>query len=321
MWVYLISLVILQVLFLLLSPFFRQRWPFSLYYQHVFKPFIQDKKNYRWKYYSIPAFYVAIYIYIVYCYYAKVEPVLNQFLSSFESILVIPSFVVYTPLFGLMTMLVKPENTSSQSTSSFNRYKYDNIIYYPGTTCETCHKAKPARSKHCGICNRCILLHDHHCIWVNNCIGKGNFAYFFSFLFLNSASLSYAFVRLLHITTSHKNIPRSRDILSMTILCGCFSVICTVFTYLQMTQLREGMTTNEVDKWFTVQEFMREGKLAKSESGDWFFLHSDNNLYSTNAYDQTVYNPHEYQLIHCSSQIPNLYDKHSFWANLVDFCT
>uniref|UniRef100_A0A8C9XTM3 Palmitoyltransferase n=1 Tax=Sander lucioperca TaxID=283035 RepID=A0A8C9XTM3_SANLU len=49
------------------------------------------------------------------------------------------------------------------------------------SVCKRCIMPKPARTHHCGICNRCILRMDHHCPWLNNCVGHLNHRYFFSF--------------------------------------------------------------------------------------------------------------------------------------------
>ncbi|XP_054654772.1 palmitoyltransferase ZDHHC16A isoform X2 [Dunckerocampus dactyliophorus] len=49
------------------------------------------------------------------------------------------------------------------------------------SVCKKCVTPKPARTHHCGICNRCILKMDHHCPWLNNCVGHFNHRYFFSF--------------------------------------------------------------------------------------------------------------------------------------------
>ncbi|XP_035656343.1 palmitoyltransferase ZDHHC16A-like isoform X1 [Oncorhynchus keta] len=49
------------------------------------------------------------------------------------------------------------------------------------SVCKKCIIPKPARTHHCGICNTCILKMDHHCPWLNNCVGHFNQRYFFCF--------------------------------------------------------------------------------------------------------------------------------------------
>ena len=48
-------------------------------------------------------------------------------------------------------------------------------------------------SKHCFICNQCIEIYDHHCHWINNCIGAKNKNQFIIFLIilLSFLCLSY----------------------------------------------------------------------------------------------------------------------------------
>lgn len=48
--------------------------------------------------------------------------------------------------------------------------------------CEKCAMVKPDRAHHCSVCGTCILKMDHHCPWINNCIGFNNYKFFVLYL-------------------------------------------------------------------------------------------------------------------------------------------
>ncbi|CAG5118143.1 unnamed protein product [Candidula unifasciata] len=48
--------------------------------------------------------------------------------------------------------------------------------------CKKCIAPKPPRTHHCTVCGTCILKMDHHCPWLNNCVGLYNHRYFFQFI-------------------------------------------------------------------------------------------------------------------------------------------
>lgn len=100
------------------------------------------------------------------------------------------SFVPYVFTFKAVTStssIITTENHKQE----MRRYPYDHVLFHPGQSCRTCKFLKPARSKHCGICNVCVAKHDHHCIWVMNCLGRGNYIFFIGLMASLGLLLSY----------------------------------------------------------------------------------------------------------------------------------
>ncbi|MFS7968302.1 putative protein S-acyltransferase [Helianthus anomalus] len=60
--------------------------------------------------------------------------------------------------------------------------------------CDKCSAYKPPRAHHCRVCRRCVLKMDHHCTWINNCVGQRNYKAFFLLVFYGTISSLYSTV-------------------------------------------------------------------------------------------------------------------------------
>ena len=77
--------------------------------------------------------------------------------------------------------------------------------------CARCLKAKPDRTHHCSVCNKCILRMDHHCPWVANCIGFANYKYFLNMLLytaLSSLLIACTFWETAFAAATSDQVPR-----------------------------------------------------------------------------------------------------------------
>ncbi|KAL2002813.1 hypothetical protein VTN02DRAFT_5856 [Thermoascus thermophilus] len=105
--------------------------------------------------------------------------------------LCLPVAMMLPYIFLYASVVSKPFITPENHEEEMKRYPYDRVLFHPGHLCRTCRLLKPPRSKHCSLCNACVSRHDHHCIWLTNCIGRANYRYFLFLLLSVSTLLVY----------------------------------------------------------------------------------------------------------------------------------
>jgi len=102
-----------------------------------------------------------------------------------KSALVVPLFVVFNALWGLSLWSYLQAHSRDPGVVPTHWDEFAREVgqalpiaparpeWSPGkaTFCKRCCKPRPDRAHHCRICGICVLRMDHHCPWINNCVG------------------------------------------------------------------------------------------------------------------------------------------------------
>lgn len=130
-------------------------------------------------------------------------------LSLFQKVtgsiaIILPYWFLYLAAFS------DPGNITPATHARYmSQYPYDFSLFHPGQVCRTCQILKPARSKHCSVCKRCVAKMDHHCVFINNCVGYNNQAYFVLLLLTTGILTCYAALLGLNLISAKIRLDRA----------------------------------------------------------------------------------------------------------------
>lgn len=94
--------------------------------------------------------------------------------------------------FVLLYSIQEPPATISQPSEEAKRMGVTAPRF-----CKSWNVFKPPRSHHCSSCGRCVLKMDHHCPWINNCVGYDNYGHFLRFVLYVDLATLYVLILLI----------------------------------------------------------------------------------------------------------------------------
>ncbi|KAK9450767.1 uncharacterized protein V1518DRAFT_411652 [Limtongia smithiae] len=128
--------------------------------------------------------------------------------------------------------------------------------------CIQCYTRRPLRSKHCRVCGKCVARMDHHCPWINNCVGLRNHRSFLLYVILLEVAIPmFVYLVYEYLPDVDDDLKFSCIFISDEEICRAvsydpFTLIMAVWASIQMTwvsflnvvqlyQVSRGVTTNE----------------------------------------------------------------------------
>ena len=158
----------------------------------------KNNKNYKTNGFYFPLEFQQIFTWLllifnsIYFYYFLLNELTKNYSKEIKIfIIIIHSFLLsLTLLFGFLSTYIDPSDSllkkeirkKNQLQKEGKHYLLEISRKYP--FCLICCSNIYSTSKHCKKCNKCIENFDHHCNWLNNCVGKYNYGYFYLLVFI-----------------------------------------------------------------------------------------------------------------------------------------
>ena len=151
---------------------FRKKGIFEILF---LRPNIVKKKYRKINFFT----FLIIHIFIFFTNYLIILPNINKVKISYIYVI---SFIIIILLFFILHFSDPGRVKTKRYMSFIDIINKDEDI---NNFCPQCKvKITSIHTKHCIICDDCFEEFDHHCFWVDNCIGKNNFGLIFIFLCL-----------------------------------------------------------------------------------------------------------------------------------------
>ncbi|KAF2864385.1 Palmitoyltransferase akr1, ankyrin repeat-containing protein akr1 [Piedraia hortae CBS 480.64] len=178
--------------------------------------------------------------------------------------------------FYALTMTANPGYIPKSSSRGQTKNAIDELVQHGAFDeshfCTHCMIRKSLRSKHCRRCGRCVARHDHHCPWVDNCVGVNNHKQFILYV----VALIVGIILFIQLTLAYLEVlppplESSCSVLNekwcaqfskdpLTIVTACWASLqltwTTMLLFVHLTQIARNITTFE-----TIRSAVQAGPL------------------------------------------------------------
>ncbi|KAK7207838.1 Palmitoyltransferase AKR1 [Myxozyma melibiosi] len=176
-------------------------------------------------------------------------------------------FIVFglSMFFFVKSMSMDPGFIPKPAGNSEQREIIDELLsigeYDSRHFCIYCFTRRPLRSKHCRVCEKCVARVDHHCPWINNCVGVRNHRAFLLYVILLETAipillyLTYEYFSEVDDDDDYECMILKEDLCAVvsydpfTLFIALWSAVqltwVSILTVVQLYQVCRALTTNE----------------------------------------------------------------------------